>query len=59
MKKYMKPSVEINAVNLQLNINEGSITSTSGADGLNVGNDYEVEAVDSKGRDGWSDTGLW
>lgn len=60
MKKYMKPCVELNAVNFRLNINAGSIKDVTGADGLTPGGDYEEgDAVDSKQRGGWSEDGLW
>ena len=60
MKKYMKPCVEFNAVNMKLNINTGSLKGVDGLDGFDgVGDEYDGTGVESKGRDGWSDNGLW
>ena len=59
MKKYMKPCVEFNAVNMKLNINTGSVKGVEGLDGCDVGSEYDGSGVESKGRDGWSDDGLW
>ena len=60
MKKYMKPCVEFNAVNMKLNINTGSVKGVEGLDGFDgVGDEYDGSDVESKGRDGWSDDGLW
>lgn len=55
MKKYIKPSVEVTDIELQL-LDSNSITSVSGADGLGTGDGEFVGGDgDSRSYDAWDD----